>query len=285
MDMHNVIVIDDLAADRQLAVRVLRRANWNVQAVRSTVEAEVLIAAIRTEERAHTLILTDLHMPRDPAHGDVAGGATAGARWALQLRVRMEQGKVPRFPIIAFTALTEREIFTTALVFGCDAVVSKPVTPDLTARITRAVEQSEADFIDPAGATALLRLLRCRLANAVGTTSTSNQQLTEAELTRALLAYQRRGVVGLGESALAAYLVPHATSLIVRGERTYKLLLHHLHTILSLNASASLTLLKGELQHHISPSDQAAELGLSISEYYRRRREAIAVLFDLLTQR
>ncbi len=51
-----------------------------------------------------------------------------------------------------------------------------------------------------------------------------------------------------------------------------------------LGAPESIAILQGELLNQASPTEQAAELGLSLSEYYRRRREATLVLLDLLTR-
>jgi CheY-like chemotaxis protein len=280
--IQTVILVEDLAADRTLAARVLRNAGWTVQAARTTCEGEQYIAMVPIADVGHTVVVTDLHMPRDPMYGATNVGTIAGAQWALQLRARMEHGVVPRLPIVALTALTEREVRTTALAFGCDAVVLKPVTPDLAQRITQAIQTCAAEDSEPSGAASLIRLLRSRLAEAV--LPSSLPQITEAEITQALLAYHRRGLVGLGESNLAALLSPHISNILSRGEYVYTLLVNHLTAIMQVNASASLALLQGELVQHTPPAVQAAELGLSVSEYYRRRREAIGVLRDLLTK-
>lgn len=284
MDIHSAVIVDDVAADRQLAARVLQRAGWIVQTARNTVEGEAQIATLAQLPNAmRTVILTDLHMPRDPAHTGADRSTSAGARWALRLRAQMERSGLPRLPIVALTALTEHEILLTALAFGCDAVVPKPITPDLASRIQQALTEACAEDAEPVGADALLRLLRSRLADVLVGQPAQAPRLTEQEITKALLAYRRRGLVGLGGTVLAAFLAPHAASLVERGERTYAALVQHLDAIMQLGASASLTILQGELVHHCTPEEQCAEFGLSLSEYYRRRREAIAVLRDLLT--
>jgi hypothetical protein len=214
----------------------------------------------------------------------------------------MERGELPRAPIVALTALTEREIYLTALAFGCDAVLSKPATPDLAMRIEQGLAQARDEDADAVGAGALLRLLRCRLADTIapyaytptrGAMGGSGDAtppfaratgLIEQDITRALLAYHRRGLVGLGESALAAHLTPESTGLLQRGERTYTLLTRHLDEIMRLGAPESIAILQGELLNQASPTEQAAELGLSLSEYYRRRRDATLVLLDMLTR-
>ena len=60
--------------------------------------------------------------------------------------------------------------------------------------------------------------------------------------------------------------------------------MRQLDEIMRLGAPESLAILQGELVNQASPAQQCAELGLSLSEYYRRRREATLVLLDLLTR-
>lgn len=104
------------------------------------------------------------------------------------------------------------------------------------------------------------------------------------DITRALLAFHRQGLVGLGQSALGTWLVPGEPSLIRRGELVYERLLQYLGETINLGIHESVHLLVGELQHQLPPADQYQAEGLSLSEYYRRRREAISVLLDLLVQ-
>ncbi len=90
--------------------------------------------------------------------------------------------------------------------------------------------------------------------------------------------------MGLGNSSLALALAPHHSSAVQRGEYTYLALHQHLDTIKQLGADESLTILQGELLNLSSPDEVRRGLGISRSEYYRRRNEAMAVLLDLLTQ-
>jgi CheY-like chemotaxis protein len=135
MNQRTVLLLDDVAADRQLAARVLRGRGWFVHAARITIEADALLGQIAASP--HPLIVTDLHMPADPTHRSGGRGIVAGAQWALRVRARMERAALPRLLIVALTALTEHEIHLTALAFGCDAVVPKPITPALPEEIER----------------------------------------------------------------------------------------------------------------------------------------------------
>lgn len=277
MTARTVILVDDVAADRQLAARMLRQRGWSVHPARTTPEGDALLHEIAASE--HPLIVTDLHMPADPAHRTGDRTTPAGAQWTLRVRAQMERGMLPRVPIVALTALTEHEIHLTALAFGCDAVVPKPITPNLSERIERALQANSADA-DPVGAGPLLCLLRHRLADAL---QQAQAQITEHDVTRALLAYHRRGRVGLGESTLAAALAPHIAGTLQRGDHVYALLVEELAAVMRLGAHESMAILQNELVAQVPPAEQSAALGLSQSEYYRRRREAITVLVELLT--
>jgi CheY-like chemotaxis protein len=251
-----------------------------VHGARTTVEADALLAQLAAS--AHPLIVTDLHMLADPAFRSGDRAMVAGAQWALRVRAQMERAVLPRVPIVALTALTEHETHLTALAFGCDAVVPKPITLALPDQVERALAQVGEDG-DVVGAAALLRLLRHLLADAFHPPP-ARAPITEQDVTRALLAYHRRGLVGLGDSTLAAARAPHSASTLRRGEHTYAVLVNQLAAVLRLGAHESIAILQGELIEHTSPADQSAALGVSMSEYYRRRREAIVVLVDLLTQ-
>jgi CheY-like chemotaxis protein len=281
MNQRTVILVDDVAADRQLAARALQRAGWIVHPARNTTEGDALLTHVVDSSDEAALILTDLHMPADPAHRSGDRKTVAGAQWALRLRAQMERGTLVRLPIVALTALNEHEVHLTALAFGCDAVVPKPVTSDLGERIDRALRRMTAPDADPVGAAALLGLLRYRLAEMLVQPDPASQ-LMEHDITRALLAYQRRGLAGLGASKLAMVLAPQITSMLARGEHTYAVLAEQLDTIMLLGTFESIAISQGELMQQRSPAEQSAALGLSLSEYYRRRREAIAVLLQML---
>ncbi len=276
------IVVDDLASDRRNASRVLLRRGWQVHLARNSAEGlECIQQVLATHAADEVIVITDLNMPRDPATHAVRQ-STAGANFALQLRTHMEQQRLPRLPIIALTALTEHEVHLTAIAFGCDAVLEKPATPDLPERIAQALERSNTSDSDPVGAAALLRLLRQRLANEthIGT----EPAFTESDVTRALLCYRRQGLIGLGQSNLAQRLLPLVESALQRGELLYKRLLEHLQAIIEMDVLEALEVLQGEIIEALSPSEQCERLAISSSEYYRRRREAIRVLFEVMSE-
>lgn len=278
--MMTAIVVDDNGSDRKIAARVFQKRGWQVFTARHSVEAQSVLASTLARVPAETVvIITDLNMPSDPAHRLIQP-SSAGANLALQLRTQMEQGRLPRMPIIGLTSLTEREVHLTAIAFGCDAVLEKPATPDLCERIEAALARAQADESDPIGATAMLRLLRQRL---IETAHLDFVQFTEHDLTKALLQYRRQGVVGLGQSKLALSLFPLIESPIKRGEQTHDTLMLHLNAIMQMDVIESLEVLHGELIDDLSPADQADRLAISLSEYYRRRREAIHVLFGVMT--
>jgi CheY-like chemotaxis protein len=286
MEIQHAIVVDDLAADRRLAAACLRLAGWGVDLARDSVEAERLIAQIVDSGRAaSSVIVTDLYMPADPAYRAGEQEEIAGARLALALRVRMERGDLPRMPIIALTAMAESEMLATALAFGCDAVLAKPATPDLAGLIQARVAQLHNEAADSSGAGALLALLRSRLALVLVTETPAFAPLTEHDITKALLAYQRRGVVGLGESTLGIMLAAQSSSASQRGAQIYAMLLQALGDIMHLGAHESAAILRGELVQQLSVAEQCATLGISRSEYYRRRHKAVAVLLELLTSK
>lgn len=280
-----VIIVDDLAIDRQLALYALEQAGWQIYPARNSKEGMSFVEhVLASSEPSQTLILTDLHMPNDPAYREMANRqATAGASFALYARARMERGELPRVPIVALTAMTAHEVHMTALAFGCDAVLHKPATPDLAERIEEALRKAQANP-EVLGAEPLLRLLRSQLVDALARERPGAPTVTERDLTRALFAYRRQGLVGLGNSSLALAVAPHLSSAVQRGEYTYLALHQHLDTIKQLGADESLTILQGELLNLSSPDEVRRGLGISRSEYYRRRNEAMAVLLDLLTQ-
>lgn len=272
------IIVDDHGADRQMAARVLRRQGWTVHTARNSVEGlQVLDQALQTTPASEIVVVTDLNMPRDPAHRLIQS-SSAGANLALQLRTQMEQQKLPRLPIIALTSLAEREVHLTAIAFGCDAVLEKPATPNLNERIYSALASLSEDS-DMVGASAMLRLLRQRL---VEQTPLQPVQFTESDLTRALLQYRRQGLVGLGQSGLAQTLFGSSASDLQRGERLHEALLEHISAITHMDVIDALEVLHGELADALTPGEQAERLAISQSEYYRRRREAIHVLFEVM---
>lgn len=277
------IVVDDIAADRQLAMRPLRKAGWAVHPARNSIEAIQTTRIVLGQTAAlATVLLIDLNMPADPLYGRTNHRRIAGAQLALHLRAQMEQGNLARVPIIAITALSRHEIHTTALAFGCDAVLTKPATPDLADRIHKAIAQAQTTPGELAGTTALLQLLRFHLAESLVSQPGEQIPLTEQDVTRALLAYHRQGLNGLGRSALAAFLAPHEPSILSRGEAAYAALVQICRQMTQRGVLDTATILQGELERQLKPAEQSASLGMSLSEYYRRRREALTALFELI---
>ncbi len=282
MHYHTALIVDDLAADRQLAAHALRAAGWSVHLARHSVEADQLLAtAIGADSLTHTVILLDLNMPNDPILRTTKGRHRAGPSYALALKTRMERQALPRIPLVALTALTEQEIHLTALAFGCDAVLTKPATPDLPIRLERALAKAEARDDDAVGVAAMLGLLRIRLSDAVHAPA-GTVELSEHDITKALLAFQRQGFVGLGQSTLAQWLLPSSGSAAQRGHALYQRLLQELDEVWHYSMLESIQLLATELRNQLPPAEQCRQVGLSLSEYYRRRREAIAVLYAML---
>lgn len=281
MTAYETLVVDDLAADRQLVAYALQKAGWSVRLARNTGEAQQIVREWAVSELRPRLVITDLYMPNDPLHTTNQTGA-AGSQFVLGLRAKMERGQLPRWPIVALTALTEQETHLTALAFGCDLVLTKPALPTLAVRIEAGLAQVEDEYAEPVGTNALLTLLRRRLAEAMLPEVAPAAPLLEQDITRALLAYQRQGVVGLGQSALAQYLVLQPSSALQRGEVVYRQLLEYIEEIMQLGVHESARLLLGELRDQLSPAVQSRAIGLSRSEYYRRRREAVRVLLEML---
>src|SRR4051794_39010899 len=92
------VLVDDCPNQRLLLARVLQRAGWQVHTAGDSLAGEALIAHILAgPAAAHTVILTDMHMPGDPYAAAHPWGA--GAYLALRLRARMAWGELPRAPI------------------------------------------------------------------------------------------------------------------------------------------------------------------------------------------
>lgn len=280
--MYAALLVDDLAADRQLAARVLKRAGWQVLVARNSREAQALLPQLlQFTEGTTRIILTDLNMPEAPPMIELPG--SSGAQLALVLRTQMEGGTLPRLPILALTALTEQESHMTALAFGCDAILTKPVTPDLAQRIIDAMIQMQSEEYDIVGAGPMLRLLRHHLATQM-TSVPPPPLLTENDVTKALLSYARQGSIGLGQTRLAEVIAPARLDPVQRGEYVYAHLIRCLQRVMAMNIPESLAVLQGELIDQASIADQCAALAISRSEYYRRRKEAISVLLTLVTE-
>ncbi len=274
-----VILVDDSPDQLRLLARVLQRASWQVHTAAGSIEGEALAARILAgPDAAQTVILTDLHMPRDPYAA--AHPWAAGAYLALRLRARMEWGELPRAPIVGITSLLEPEICMAALAFGCDAVLEKDPPLSLAARVTAALEEAHCTST-LAGLDAMLRLARPERAQVPQPVPLP----TVADVNAALLAYRRCGVVGLGASALARMLVPQVESVLQRGEAAYAQIMGCLDELACLGAGEAAAILHSELERQLTPSAQQIQLARSKTAYYRLRRAAIHALVGMLAQR
>ena len=254
--MNHALIIDDLAIDRQLAARALKRVGWTVQLARNSSEGFALLHTLKATN-ADIVIITDLDMPADPL-AYINHAPLAGANFALHLRTRMEQGTLQRVPIVALTALNARETHLTARAFGCDVVLQKPATPDLDQRILQALTAQTADDV-PVGTEALFHLLHIHLVQAQNA-AVPAPHLTTQDITKGLLAHHRHGLVGLGSSTLATILASQLPTAPERGSYVYALLVERLHAVMQLDVLSSLSLLHGELVEVLSPQQQALKL-------------------------
>ncbi|ABX03808.1 MAG TPA: response regulator [Herpetosiphon sp.] len=276
--MNYCIIVDDLAVDRQLAARYLQAAGYQTSMARSSKQAiEQLQQALAIYQPSQILLLVDLNMPNDPALQQVVASSLAGANLALQLQIQIANGSLPPLAIVALTALSASEVHQTAIAFGCDAVLEKPATPDLAQRIEQALATSAQQ--SPIGSQALLNILRLRLL-----APTPSPPLNEEDLTKALLQLHRQGLVGLGTSHLAKYLFPQIANDYQRGLQTQAKIANVIREAMQLNVLETLAILEGEFVQLHAPQTQAQQLHLSKSEYYRRRKEAIAQLYHILAE-
>jgi CheY-like chemotaxis protein len=275
MQFTTAIVVDDKATHRHLTARVLQQAGWSVHLAHDGVSGARLAKAMLMRESAEqTLILTDLHMPwsNDP-HDTLAG-----THLALYLRTSMDRGELPQAPIIALTVILDDHVQLRARACGCDAVLGKPATCDLPERIAAALGQSSVNH-HTAEQALIITMLRAELAAALLPVEPTCPTLTIADLNAALLAYRRRGGIGLGESRLAHLLAPDIAETLARGEAIEAMLRRHLECLARQHASA-VGLLQAEMELDEHADDQHP--AISKSTYYRLRGSAITLLREAL---
>ena len=282
MKLHTAIVVDDMESHREGTARLLRRSGWATYTAHNGASGAALsqqILAAHPPEQV--VVITDLHMPwSESPHDDLAG-----THLALWLRVHMDRATLPRVPIIALTALTDPETLFQARAFGCDAVLEKPATLDLPARIQAALA-SPNPSPDPAH-TQIMAVLRAALVaklpalDPAAHSQTASISLSIADLNAALLVYRRHGLVGLGESRLARYLAPEIPETLRRGEETAAMLHTRLELLAQRGETSAQTLL-AELNTADAPEQH---LAISKSTYYRQRQVASTQLLALLTQK
>ena len=282
MKLHTAIVVDDMESHREGTARLLRRSGWAAYTAHNGASGAALSQQVlTTHPPEQVVVITDLYMPwSESPHDDLTG-----THLALWLRVHMDSATLPRVPIIALTALSDPATLFQARAFGCDAVLEKPATLDLPARIYAALE---SPFLDPdnqpAQITAVLRAALVTKLPALNTSAqgqTTSSRLSSADLHAALLAYRRHGPVGLGESRLARYLVPEIPEMLRRGEATAALLREQLELLVQ-RGEPSAHILLAEL---CEAEGQVRQLAISKSTYYRQRQIAGAQLLALLAQK
>lgn len=282
MELNTAIVVDDIESHREGTARLLRRSGWAAHTAHNGASGATLsqqILSVHPPE--HVVVITDLHMP----WGESPDDDLAGTHLALWLRVHMDAATLPRVPIVALTALTNPQTLQLARAYGCDAVLEKPATLDLPARIQAALASPfPAPDAEQACTTAVLRaalVARLPALSATGGNQTTPTSLSIADLNAALLAYRRRGAVGLGESRLARYVAPEIPETLRRGEETVTLLREQLE-LLAQRGETSAHILLAELDPAGVPGRQ---LAMSQSTRYRQRQAAGAQLLALLAKK
>ncbi len=106
-----VLVADDNAINRKVAVALLERLGCHVEAVTNGVEAADAVASVR-----YDLVFMDCHMP------ELDG-------YAASRRIRAAEGAARRTPIVALTACATDDDRARCLDAGMDDYLSKPLVP------------------------------------------------------------------------------------------------------------------------------------------------------------
>ncbi len=132
MNKIRILVVDDSAVDRKLAVRLLESAGWLTQQAADGAEALALVAESRPD-----VVVTDMIMPR-----------VDGLRLVQALH-----GQHPSLPIIIMTAHGSEDAAVTALRGGAAGYVSKrrlarQLVPTISGllELTRPVREQERVF-------------------------------------------------------------------------------------------------------------------------------------------
>jgi CheY-like chemotaxis protein len=118
-----VLLVDDHADTRDMYEQMLVMSSFNVA------QAEDGPAALaRLDEQLPSIVVTDLHMP--------------GAVSALDLCCRLQEKGVP---VIVLTGIDAGRELDQLLAAGCEAVLLKPVAPDvLVSEIRRVLSSAQA---------------------------------------------------------------------------------------------------------------------------------------------
>lgn len=276
MNLNTAIIVDSIEAHRKATARILRHAGWTTYTTSNDVHcpyfSEEFLASIPD---GHGLILIGLGAPKLNAKGD----DFLEAPLILHLRHNIDKGNLPKIPIVALISSKASGYALTAQAYGCDAVLETPLTVDLPYRLQTVLHssfgtarQQQMEFV---------AILRAKLVDTYHKSAIDSEQLTIADLNTALLAYQRRGAVGLGESKLALSVVPHTPDVIKRGEELAKLLHNHLFSLVQQGDIAARILLT-----ELSTPDICVEelFAISKSTYYRHRHRVCMSLLEFLKQ-
>ncbi len=276
MQFNTALIVDDIQAHRDSAARILGHCGWNTYTAPDGARGAVLAQEILTHGPIQqVVILTDLRMPWSAFPAD----PLAGTHLALYLRTHMDNNLLPRVPILAFTALPDAETLLMARAFGCDAILEKPATFDLPTRIVDALANSSEASLPPEQQ-AIIATLRAQLVARIPTLATIPATLSSADMNAALLAFRRRGPVGLGASRLAHVLAPTVPGDLLRGEWVAEYLRSQLDR-LARQGDPAIHLLQAELG--VAREGTHISHCYSKSTYYRQRAVAVNALLECIS--
>src|ERR1700704_398747 len=162
-----ILVVDDVAANRELLVTLLRYQGHRLVEAENGREALVVVQTEHPD-----LVITDVLMP-----------VMDGYEFVRQLRL---DPATRRIPVVFYTAhYGEREARAFALASGVSFVLTKPVEPEEVLKIVGRVLSGESETREPSGTAPLpmtfdrdhLRLLTDKLSEKTGDLSNANARL------------------------------------------------------------------------------------------------------------
>jgi two-component system cell cycle response regulator DivK len=129
-DSPHVLVVDDDADTREMVEMVLRQSGFRVSSAMTVTDA-----LEQTRELKPDIITTDLGQ---------RGGTLDGCELTTRLKASPDTQTIPVIAVTGWTRGFDRD---RALMAGCDAVLSKPCSPDvLIAEICRLLNARKSDF-------------------------------------------------------------------------------------------------------------------------------------------